>query len=188
MHEIFFILNVTLWNWTGLSGFLGRESFCHTGNLSKKCALMAITIRIRIHQTLCSLSIWPPREKKNGGRRLCQISDCYVHRPIWQYGVFATVSVLRGTRWCPGVSKNKTLNSGNTSVVFFRALPKKVQVSGLCFGFCYPHIISYLPTVPNLAGQSRFFTMFPASRIAQKMSRILLLVPIFTKTKLYTVN
>ena len=42
----------------------------------------------------------------------------------------------------------------------------------------------YLPTVPNLAGQSRFFTMFPASRITQKISRILLLVPILTKTKL----
>ena len=48
-----------------------------------------------------------------------------------------------------------------------------------------PEVIgtAYLPTVPNLAGQSRFFTMCPASRITQKMSRILLLVLIFTKTK-----
>ena len=44
---------------------------------------------------------------------------------------------------------------------------------------------AYLQTVPNLAGQSRFFTMFLTSRITQKMSRILLLVPIFTKTKPY---
>ena len=43
------------------------------------------------------------------------------------YGVFATVVLFLycgAFIGCPGVSKNKTLNSGNTSVVFFSCLKK----------------------------------------------------------------
>ena len=46
-----------------------------------------ITIRMRIHQNLCS-------SLTHGG--YAKIYDCYVHN-----SVFATVSVLRGTRWVP---------------------------------------------------------------------------------------
>ena len=59
------------------------------------------------------------------------------------YGVFATLSVLRGTRWCPGVSKNKTLNSGNTSVVFFSCL-KKFKCLGDVLDYVTPITVGHI--------------------------------------------
>ena len=49
------------------------------------------------------------------------------------YGIFATVTVLRGTRWVPWcrLSKNKTLNSSIISVVFFSCF---VKFKGLTLG------------------------------------------------------
>ena len=79
-----------------------------------------IAIRMRIHQKLCS-SLTPSwTRKKNGGRRLCSnfclLSAYMVYLLLLQYCV-----ALVG---CPDVSKNKTLNSGNTSVVLFSCFVK----------------------------------------------------------------
>ena len=78
-----------------------------------------MAIRMRIHQNFSS-------SMTTGG--YAQISDSYVHM------VYLLLLLYSGALvGCPGVSKNKTLNSGIISIVFFSCFKK---VSGWCFGFC----------------------------------------------------
>ena len=80
-----------------------------------------MAIRMRIHQKLCSslTSSWTLK-KEIGGRRLCP--------NFWllcAYMVYLLLFLYCGALvGCPGVSENKTLNSGSTSVVFFSCYKK----------------------------------------------------------------
>ena len=66
------------------------------------------------------------------------------------YGVFATFSVLRALVGCPGVSKNKTLNSGYTSVIFFSRL-KKFKCLGDVLDSVTPITVGHIRRFYNLA-------------------------------------
>ena len=85
----------------------------------KKGSFMAI--RMRIHQKLCSslTALWTLKKEK-GGRRLCPNFWLLCAYMVY-FLLFLYCGALVG---CPGVSENKTLSSGNTSVAFFSCFKK----------------------------------------------------------------
>ena len=94
-----------------------------------------MAIRMRIHQNLSS-SMTPLVDLTEAMPKFL-IVMCI-------YGIFATVTVLRGTRWVPlCISKNKTLNSGIISVVFFSCF-KKFKCFGDVLDFLTPITICHI--------------------------------------------
>ena len=80
-----------------------------------------MAIRMIIHQkVMFFLDPLVDLKKKTETGACVQISYCYVH--IWCICYFSCRPYCGALVGCPGVSENKTLNSGNTSVVFFSCL------------------------------------------------------------------
>ena len=145
------LLLMRRWVWNAcsiifLADNCGCGVICHCGMSRGHCCILGTTLS-RLFWQLTT----PLKKTKKQGRRLCQ--------NVWllcaYYMVYLLLFLYCGALiGCPGVSKNKTLSSGKTSVVFFSCL-KKFKCLGDVLDYVTPITVCHVE-VPSFG---RFYNL-----------------------------